>query len=162
MTLSGARCGVLPRVWRCTGRGPNGLIKMRKIVNIHYLSKLFDPLFLLSDQETEELSLIDFNNELATKTFFQKHVVNNFAQYGPKSKMYCKDALQYILCAPADLHRFPELFPYGELPVEALGNTKLFFTWLWEELFLDQTLPSCIDEFIINNDCNAPNSVLIK
>ena len=135
---------------------------MRKIVNICYISRLFDPLFLLSEQKTEGLSLVDFNNESATKAFFQEHVVNNFAQYGPKSKMYCKDTLQYILCAPADLYSFPELFPYGELPVEAPGNIKIFFYWLWQELFFEQTVPSCNDEFIINNDYNAPNSVLIK
>ncbi|RZK32258.1 MAG: hypothetical protein EOO61_17085 [Hymenobacter sp.] len=136
---------------------------MRRIVNIYYVSRLFDPLFSLSDEEIDSLSAINFNDEAEAKGFFQQRILENFERYGPKSKIMCRNALQYVLCTSASPYSFPDLFPYGELPVEAPDDTKLFFSWLWQILFSNERIPKCDeDEFIINNDYNAPNSAYIK
>ena len=135
---------------------------MKKKVNVHYISRLFDPLFSLSDEEISGLSKIDFNNELETKEFFAERILENFKLYGTGSREIVKNTLQYILCF-LDKYKFDELFPYGDLPVEAPKNNELFFSWLWEELFPGEIMDSSdVSDFFVNNNYSEPNSAYIK
>lgn len=98
-------------------------------------------MFSLSDEEISGLSKIDFNNEFETKEFFAERILENFKLYGTGSREIVKNTLQYILCFSGK-YKFDELFPYGDLPVEAPKNNKLFFSWLWEELFPGEIMDS--------------------
>jgi len=120
------------------------------IINIHYISRLLDPLFSLDDVEIDDLSTINFNDELTTKVFFEQRLHDNFKKYGVISQEMCKNALEYVLCIPGHPYTFPDLFPYGELPVEAPDDINLFFSWLWQVLFPGEIVKSCtIDDFVI-------------
>ena len=136
---------------------------MKKKVNIHYICRLFDPLFSLSDEEVDNLSTLNLNDEFETKIFFQQRVVDNFKQYGIVSRDVCRNSLQYILCVSSHKYNFSDLFPYGELPVEQPNNINLFFTWLWQTLFSNEDINECDEnQFVVMNNYNEPNSSYIK
>ena len=50
---------------------------MKKIVNIHYIKRLFDPLFQLEDDEIDKLSHLNLDNEIETKEFIKKNLLPN-------------------------------------------------------------------------------------
>ena len=135
---------------------------MKKRVNIFYISRLFDPLFSLSDDETDELASLNPDNELQVKVLLNNFILGNFNRYGQASQSIVKATLLYLLCYGIENHDFSELFPYGDVPINAPKNKKLFFTWLWEVLFPNEDSQNCADEFIVENNYNAPNSVFIK
>jgi len=92
----------------------------------------------------------------------QERILENFKLYGTGSREIVKNTLQYILCF-LDKYKFDELFPYGDLPVEAPKNNELFFSWLWEELFPGEIMDSSdVSDFFVNNNYSEPNSAYIK
>ena len=136
---------------------------MKRKVNIHYISRLFDPLFSLSDQDIDNLSHLDLKKEPETKLFFEENILANFKRYGPKSNEMVRNTLSYIIGTKGSKYSFEDIFPYGNIPVEEPDDIVLFLTWIWDSLFSGDKIEECNDDdFVINNDYNAPNSVYIR
>ena len=136
---------------------------MTRKVNIHYIKRLFDPLFELDDKDTDNLNKLDLNDEVLTKDFIKKYLLDNFNRYGPQSKLICKNTLNYLLCLPKHTLKIDQIYPLGELPFLEPNNATYLVTWIWEILFPNESWSNCADNnFVINNDYSAPNSSFIK
>lgn len=132
-----------------------------KNVNPYYIHALLAPLTGLADDENSvrDFSIIDSDNEHQMKQIIRLYLKPYFLRFDGQSKEISKLSLRYYLTkADSDLGR---IYDSCLLPFESPSEPRLFFKWLWEELFNGENFwLENIDEFIENKDIHAP--ILIK
>jgi len=100
--------------------------------NYHYLSHLIGPLNTVTD---EEASCVTSNeDEDAIRQIIRLLIRPDFESLADESQKACKNSLRYFLTTgSAPFCKI--LDEQQEWPIEPPKDPKLFFIWIWEELF---------------------------
>lgn len=128
-----------------------------KIVNRYFIDDILSPIVGLADSESD-LHLfgeIDTSSELELKKFFRDIIKPTFDFKKEKVKYISKNSLSYYL--KTNKINFESLFYSCLLPLEPPKDFKLFFIFLWEVLFPNQSFDDIsIEDFHENFDINLP------
>lgn len=131
-----------------------------KKVNPYYIHALLAPLTGLADDESSvrDFSIIDSDNEHQMKQVIRLYLKPYFIRFDDQSKEICKLSLQYYLTKTDS--DFGRIYDSCLLPFDPPSESRLFFKWLWEELFDDENFwLENIGEFIENKDIHAPTLI---
>lgn len=106
-----------------------------KNVNPYFLHELLAPLTGLADDDSavETYRGLDSNDSSKVRQIIRRVLLPHFSQLRPPGKERAKLALSYYLSKPAA--DFARVFDSCLLPFAPPDDVRLFFVWLWEELF---------------------------
>jgi hypothetical protein len=111
-----------------------------KPVNPFFLSTLIGPLIGLADDDevAARYKDLDPDDEASVRAIIRELLVPYYATLGPLTKERARVALNYYLCKPSI--SFQRVLDSNLIPFDAPKDARLFFFWLWQELFPNEEL----------------------
>lgn len=131
-------------------------------VNRYFLDDVLGPLTGLADspEDVHLYSNINSDDELEIKRLFTKIIKPDFNSKIDKVKIEIKKALSFYLTT--NKVDFKKVFNSNLLPISQPSNTRLFFVWLWEVLFVNEKYDNIdINSFYEKNDLTEPWKILL-
>ncbi len=132
-----------------------------KTVNPYFLHELLAPLTGLADDDSavEAYREVDPNDSRKVREIVRRVLLPHYVDLTSEAKERAKLALSYYLSKP--LADFARVFDSCLLPFAPPDDPRLFFVWLWAELFPSESyeLPS-LGAFREIPDIHEPNRYL--
>ena len=129
-----------------------------RIVNPHMISAVLAPFLSLPDDELALWAGMSVSMEHEVKARIRSLLVPYFYSFDRKSREVIKDSLGYLLVAGYD--GWGDLLSSTGCPIDFWGDERLFFEWLWDELFHEAIgLEEAQSSYIVSDDFHAPNLI---
>lgn len=129
-----------------------------KIVNPYMISAVLEPFLSLQHDEAMSLAALGINREGEVREYIRQALVPYFFSFDDKSRKSIKYSLGYLLVKGYD--DWDGLLAMNECPMDFGGEDRIFFMWLWDELFHSNVV---IDElpssYSVREDFGAPNLI---
>jgi hypothetical protein len=108
---------------------------MIRTINPCLLNLFLEPLTGLADDDAavEAYRSLDPNDPAQVRQVIRRELVPHFAELADKGKERARLALSYYLSLPGI--NFEDVFEAGLPPFDPPDDPRLFFLWLWEEIF---------------------------
>lgn len=108
---------------------------MIRTVNPWLLDLLVEPLVGLADDDkaVEAYRSLDPNDPAQVRQVIRRELVPHFAELTDAGKERIRSTLSYYLSVPAI--NFEDVFESSLPPFDPPDDARLFYLWLWEELF---------------------------
>ena len=124
----------------------------RHIMNMGFIGALLSPLGMLYDNEIASLMKTDPNNEKQVKRVIDVLVLPRFERFSPESRTVVKNSLRFLLNdnSPETKALIEDIFYDFSPPFRLPDDPKLFYQWLWNELFpKDDTSVEDLSQYIV-------------
>jgi hypothetical protein len=107
------------------------------------------------DELTREYFDVDPDNPVVMKNIIKSVLQPEFEKYSLKFKIKAKDCLGFYLATGKT--DFERQFNANLLPIDTPKDCKLFYTWIWEAFFPNESF----EQYLVNNyfekyDINEP------
>lgn len=130
-----------------------------RTVNGYFVERLLGPFTMMTDAERVENSSVEPGDEREVRGVIRSLLKPYFLRFDSRSQEIVKDSLRYLLAT--DYEHFEDLFEMSMPPFDPPPEQpRLFFVWLWEELFgpegyeLEEG-----EEYVVNHEIHAPNRI---
>ncbi len=131
-------------------------------INYEVLGAILGVLSAPQDEELDErLNKLDGNDEMEVRAIIREVLTPYFNRFDNKSRTVIRETLQYALTvndAP-----LAELFDWKQLSFEPpKKSAKLFYLWLWDELFSQKFTPVDVRKYQITDDMDVVYQLRIE
>jgi hypothetical protein len=129
-----------------------------RIVNQYMISAVLDPFLSLQETEIAWWAEMDATMEHEARMRMRSLLVPYFHSFDGKSQEIVRDSLGYLLVTGYE--GWSDLLSSSGCPIDFSGSERIFFEWLWHELFHKAiSLEGPQSSYIVNNDFHAPNLI---
>ena len=128
---------------------------------MYFVGKFLDPLVGGADDDdmVRHYENYDPNDEQRMRQIIRREIYVRFSGWNTRGKRIGKETLRYALTT-RESNYFERTFNSVLPPFPPPDDARLFFVWIWEELFGPEAYEiKDLSGYVENNDLHAPNLV---